>query len=381
MHRRPVVVAIPARDEEERIGPCLAALARQRGAACDDVVLLLNNCTDASADVARACAGALPFRVHVAERVFPPELAHAGTARSAAMAVAAELAGPEGLLLTTDADGAADRDWIANTLAAVARGAEVVCGRAVLTPAEAAMIPRHLHDDDAVECRYGALLDEIHHRLDPDPDDPWPRHTEHSGASIAVTVEAWARAGGVPAAPSGEDRAFLRALRRVDARVRHAPDVVVTVSGRTVGRAPGGMAETIARRMLEQDPFVDASLEPVATCVRRAGLRAALRRLHVDPERRAIAAFAERAGVAEAEVRAHLALPFFGAAWDAVEALSPLLARGPVARAGLGRCIGEAEAVLETLRRGFGPVDPRRGTSLAGDAAMRDRPMRGAGLT
>ncbi len=350
MHRRRVVVAIPARDEEERIGPCLDALAAQRGAACDAVVVLLNNCSDGSAETARARASTLPFPVHVAERHFPPELAHAGTARSAAMAVAAAEAGPEGLLLTTDADGMADPHWIANTLAAVARGAEVVCGRAVLHADEALLIPRHLHDDDEVECRYGRLLDEIHHRLDPDPDDPWPRHTEHSGASIAVTVEAWARAGGVPAVPTGEDRAFLRALRRVDARVRHAPDVAVAVSGRVVGRAPGGMAETIARRMVAQDPFVDASLEPVGTCVLRAGLRAELRRLHGDADRPGLAALAARAGVPVEEVRAHLALPFFGAAWDAVEALSPHLSPVPVARAGLARCIAEAETVLRPLR-------------------------------
>ncbi len=354
MHRRRLVVAIPVRDEEERIVPCLAALAAQRGAACDAVVLLLNNCTDHTADAVRARIPALPFAVRLEERHFPPELAHAGTARSAAMAVAAADAGPGGLLLTTDADGTAAPNWIANTLAAFARGAEVVCGRAMLHPDEALVIPRHLHDDDAVECRYGTLLDEIHHRLDPDPDDPWPRHTEHSGASIAVTAEAYARAGGVPASPSGEDRAFLRALRRVDARVRHAPDVQVGVSGRVVGRAPGGMAETIARRMVEQDPFVDASLEPVATCVLRAGLRAELRRLHGASVQGAagLAAFAARAGVDAAEIRAHLVLPFFGAAWDAVEARSPHLAPAPVARATLAQRIAEAEAVLAPLRCG-----------------------------
>lgn len=350
MHRRRVVVALPARDEEERIGPCLDALAAQRGAACDAVVVLLNNCSDGSADAVRARMGALPFAVRLEERHFPPELAHAGAARSAAMAAAAEEAGPEGLLLTTDADGVVDRDWIANTLAAIAAGADVVCGRAVLSPDEAALIPRHLHEDDAVECRYGTMLDEIHHRLDPDPDDPWPRHTEHSGASIAVTVEAWARAGGVPASPSGEDRAFLRALRRVDARVRHAPDVVVAVSGRVMGRAPGGMAETIARRIVAQDPLVDASLEPVATCVLRASLRAELRRLHREPARVGLARFAARAGVPADEIRAHLALPTFGAAWDAVEARSPALVREPVARAALAVCIAEADAVLARLR-------------------------------
>ena len=350
MDGRRVVVAVPVRDEEERIGPCLDAFASQVGARCDLAVLLLNNCTDATAERVRARAGALPFPVRLEERHFPPELAHAGTARSLAMALAAEEAGPGGILLTTDADGTADRHWIANTLAAMAGGAEVVCGRAVLDPAEALLIPRHLHDDDAAECRYGALLDEIHHLLDPDPHDPWPRHTEHSGASIAVTAEAWARAGGVPASPSGEDRAFLRALRRVDARVRHAPDVVVAVSGRVVGRAPGGMAETIQRRMVEQDPFVDASLEPVATSVLRARLRAAFRRLREEPASAALEAFAREAGMAAEAVARQRDLAWFGAGWEAVERSSPRLVAARVARHDLGRCIAEAEAAMRAAR-------------------------------
>ena len=38
-----------------------------------------------------------------------------------------------------------------------------------------------------------------------------------------MTVAAYWRAGGMPATPLGEDRAFFDALRRMDARIRHAP--------------------------------------------------------------------------------------------------------------------------------------------------------------
>jgi hypothetical protein len=44
----------------------------------------------------------------------------------------------------------------------------------------------------------------------------------------------------MPATPFGEDRAFFDALRRIDARIRHAPGARVVVSARIVGRAPGG---------------------------------------------------------------------------------------------------------------------------------------------
>ena len=44
------VVVIPARDEQERIGPCLLALAEQRGLepGAFEVVLVLDHCRDAT---------------------------------------------------------------------------------------------------------------------------------------------------------------------------------------------------------------------------------------------------------------------------------------------------------------------------------------------
>jgi hypothetical protein len=348
-----MIVAIPARDEAERLPACLQALAGQRGARCDGVVVLLNNTTDDSAGRVRALMPSLPFPVTLAERHYPPAAAHAGTARAEAMRIAAGLAGPDGVLLTTDADGMPAPNWLAANRDALALGAEVVCGRAEIDPVEALLIPQALHDDDALEVAYGRLLDEIHALADPDPSDPWPRHTEHSGASIAVTVEAWSRAGGVPPVRSGEDRAFLAALRRVDARIRHAPEVVVTVSGRTVGRAPGGMADTMRRRMVQQDVELDDSLEPPAACLRRAELRARLRRLFegdVLLPRTGITAFGWQAGLPAQTVAPLLSRRWFGEAWAAVEAESPLLSRQRVLRAELDRHMTEARRVLQRLR-------------------------------
>ncbi|MBV1829687.1 glycosyltransferase [Komagataeibacter sp. AV436] len=337
---RPLVAAIPVRNEAERIGPCLRALARQHAARLTHVVLLLNNCTDATLPATQALSGRLPFALHVVERTYPPPIAHAGTARRAAMARAAELAGPEGIVLTTDADAVVAADWLANTLAAFATGADAVCGRALIDPVEAARLPACLHEDDRAETAYATLLDRIHDLADPDPHDPWPRHAEHSGASIAVRVGLYHRAGGIPAMPLGEDRGFLAALRRVDAAIRHAPDVWVSVSGRIAGRARGGMADTMARRLVRQDEMLDESLEPAMTCLHRAQARAALRALWRQPVRpMSWLARAERlAGqlmLPAATLVASCAEPFFGLAWDRVEAASPLLRRHPVRRASL----------------------------------------------
>ena len=127
-----VIVAIPARDEAARIAGCLGALARQRRVRPDAVVLVANNCRDATAERARALAPALPFALEIIERDFSPALACAGVARRIGMQRAAAFAGADGVLLTTDADGRAAPDWIAANLRALHAGADAVAGRAVI---------------------------------------------------------------------------------------------------------------------------------------------------------------------------------------------------------------------------------------------------------
>ena len=68
---------------------------------------------------------------------------------------------------------------------------------------------------------------------------------------------------------AAEDRRFFAALRASGARIRHAPEIEVVVSGRLVGRAEGGMADTIHRRMRRADPYLDDALEPVRDFWRR----------------------------------------------------------------------------------------------------------------
>lgn len=259
------IVAIPSCNEADFIIPCLRALACQNGLKPHRVVVWVNNTHDGTAQRARSLVGHVPFALDVVEVTYDPAIAHAGQARRDAMAHAAHDAPGDAVLFTTDADGQVAPDWMAQTLAAFACfDVAAVFGRALLLPDEARKIPAHLHDDDDREQEYGALLEQITARMAPDPHDPWPRHAEHSGASMAVTRHAWAAAGGIPAIPTGEDRAFYHALRRGGFPVRHACDVKVYVSARLVGRARGGMAETLARRIVVQDDYVDDALETVS---------------------------------------------------------------------------------------------------------------------
>jgi hypothetical protein len=343
---RPAVVAIPARDEAERIEACLTALSDQQ--QCPDaVVLLLNNCTDATGDIARALAPRLNYRLEITSLALPPAQANAGSARRLAMQLAAAQAGRNGVLLATDADTVVPPNWIVRNLAGIGRGADVVCGRAVVDPREAAMIPAHLHADDALECRLIALLDEIAWLLDPEPHDPPPRHTEASGASLAVSVAAYHRVGGIPAIPCGEDRAFVASLWRMDARVRHDPAIEVVVSGRIEGRAEGGMADAIRRRMVQQDEFADEQAEPAADAVRRYSLRSRVRQAWLS--RQDDRGLAAELGVPAALVTGAVPGPFFGAAWAELERLSPVMRRRRVRFTELSREIARAEDMLRQL--------------------------------
>ncbi|POF62622.1 glycosyl transferase [Novacetimonas maltaceti] len=351
---RSLVAAIPVRNEAERIGHCLHALATQQGACLTHAVLLLNNCTDATADRVRDVAAYLPFSLSLIERTYPLPIAHAGTARCEAMEEAATVAGPDGILMTTDADSMVAPDWLARNLAALDAGADAVCGRALIDPADALLIPDSLHADDRAEMAYATLLDRIHDLIDPDPHDPWPRHTEHSGASIAVRVGAWRQAGGIPPLPLGEDRGFLAALRRMDAAIRHAPDVTVRVSGRTVGRARGGMADTMARRVIRQDEMLDDSLEAAGTCLLRAQARASLRRVRALPQsgrqhHETARSLARRLDLPLSRVLEMMHARFFGMAWSQLETASPPLQRRPVRRAELDMHARQAEQILRHL--------------------------------
>ena len=167
-----------------------------------------------------------------------PAVAHAGSARRAAMDLAeawlVERGGRDGVILTTDADSQVAPNWIAENLAAFEAGAEAVLGRIDLDE-EGANLPEALHRRGALEDTYERLLTELSWLLDPRDHDPWPHHATISGASLGVTRTAYCRVGRLPRVPLGEDKALIALLSRHDARIRHCPTAHVITSGRTEG--------------------------------------------------------------------------------------------------------------------------------------------------
>lgn len=278
-------VAVPARNEAERIPALLRSLADQSwldGAPGRrlPVCLVLNNTTDDSLAVAQHCAAGHPqLDVQLATVVFPPARAHVGSARRQAMKLAlARLDPAHGVLLTTDADARPDGDWIDASLAAIAAGADAVGGRIVGDPAEEARLGPEVLRRARDQLRYARLCDQLASVMDPTPHDPWPRHQDHTGASLAVRAQAYRAVGGLPALAFREDLGLVRRLRAANFKLAHPLSVRVEVSARLYGRAPGGMADCLKgwiRAEAEQRPHLVEAPEDVRT---RLKGRAALRR-------------------------------------------------------------------------------------------------------
>ncbi|NEU13300.1 glycosyltransferase [Methylobacterium sp. BTF04] len=346
-------MAIPVRNEAERITACLRAIDAQAGLVPGSlgVVLFLNNCTDGTDRIVEDLRPSLSVPLQVSVVTFAG--ANAGWARRAAMDAAVDWIGAEsgaGTILSTDADSRVPPDWVARNLAALEAGADAVAGRIELDPDEAALLPPSLHARGRLEDAYGALLTEAEARIDPDPYDPWPCHRTTIGATLSVRLSAYRQVGGMPAIALGEDGAFVAALLAQGFHVRHAPDVVVTVSGRLTGRAPGGVADTIRARCEKPDSLCDARLEAVPHALFRYAWRRRLRRLHGEGRLGTTKTWARLLSIGPVDAARIAALPLPGLAVAEAERVSPRLGYAPLGPAHLPRHIRIATGVLAVMR-------------------------------
>ncbi len=94
--------------------------------------------------------------------------------------------------------------------------ADAVLGRLALDE-DGRKLPEAVHRRGALESEYEELLTEVFATLDPVSHNPWPHHSTISGASIAITMEAYRRIGGLPRVARGEDQALVAELLRRDA--------------------------------------------------------------------------------------------------------------------------------------------------------------------
>ena len=284
-------IVVPAREESVRIEKCLSALVRQvdpDGRPIDpvkyEVIVLANNCHDETAARARAFGVQHPCLVlHVVEINFPPERSYVGCARKLLMDEACRrlflLGRPGGVIASTDADSFVDPGWIAGIMREVDAGADAVGGRIVADRDERLLLHPSAELTYLQQVAYDFLIAELEDLIDPDPFDPFPRHFNHIGASLAVTAGLYAQIGGLPDVLEDEDKELYKAILRSGARFRHSLDVRVTTSARLDGRVERGFSAGLRHfgRLGQQSrPML---VESVAASEIRLRARRALREL------------------------------------------------------------------------------------------------------
>ena len=280
-------VIIPAKNEVANLPATLAALAAQTDLhgrplppGSFEVIVLANNCTDATAAVVRRQARRFPHLVlHAAELCLPAPQAHVGRARRLLMDEACArleaVAGAAGLIASTDADTRVSPTWLAAIQAEIGAGADAVGGRILTEMAGSALLP--LRRIQARDAAYRTLCARLEDLLDPAPADPWPRHYQHFGASLAVTTPAYRRVGGLPQPRFLEDEALCQALRRHDLALRHSPHVQVLTSARRQGRVEVGLSwqlrEWLNMSRQQREPHVESPVQLAALWLVRRQLR------------------------------------------------------------------------------------------------------------
>jgi GT2 family glycosyltransferase len=291
------IVAIPARNEEKRLPLLLAALANQTWHAHSrrplEVVVVLNNCDDGSrAAVVEAVRLEPRLSVELIDIHFADGDAHVGTARRLAMDMAAQsCAGTDGTaILTTDADAVPRADWVEANLRHL-QEVDLVGGHIRGDPAEEAQLGPGFRRRAHQHLRYADLINQLAAVVDPVAHDPWPRHRDYTGASLAVRADVYAAVGGLPALPRREDLAFVTRVAAAGYRIRHPLDVETEVSARLVGRASGGMADCLREWMREEATGAPLLVEDPQRVLARLQRRRRLRQLgDASPTERAAVA-------------------------------------------------------------------------------------------
>ncbi|QIK68347.1 glycosyltransferase [Nocardioides sp. HDW12B] len=217
-----MLVVVPARNEEADLGACLtsvdravARVRRARPASAVRVVVVLDSCTDRTAEV-------LHRFPHVAR--LDVRLGLVGAARAAGILAARthDLDHPaeRTWLACTDADGQVPADWLTGQLDHADRGACAVVG--TVEPD---------HDLPApVRARWLA-----HHATH-------EGHTHVHGANLGVRLDQYDAVGGFEPLAEHEDVRLVERLVAAGGLLVRTGDGRVTTSSRRVGRTPGGFA-------------------------------------------------------------------------------------------------------------------------------------------
>ena len=282
------VVAIPARDEEARIGACLHAVYQsvKNLSKPIGICVLVNNSKDETYPIALRQLESYhhPFRLVSCD--FEMQGGHAGRARGLALHLAAQFLSKEGYLFTTDADSTVHADWAAEALRCFAQGYDVVSGLVAYSKAEIASLPQRVREDLDREQSYWKKYVELLNLFSPEGclqiTPPLV-----NGANIAFRKSVF-DALGLPDTASGEDRGFVTQAILNGWRVHKSNRMVVDTSCRTVGKLQtGSVASALQYRIDNADDTVHEGMENARRSVTRLRLYQYLTQRWAHPPARA----------------------------------------------------------------------------------------------
>jgi glycosyltransferase involved in cell wall biosynthesis len=243
-----VAVVVPAHNEDQHLDRALSALRaaadaleRERPGMRLSITVVLDSCTDRSADITAGYVASDPRFAAVQVR-----LGSTGGSRAAGVVAAAgqwtgagRLTGPgqwtgqwpgHVWLANTDADSAVPENWLVRQVELADAGADAVLGSVEPDPAGT---------DPAVLRRW---LERHPFRED---------HPHIYGANFGVRASAYLAAGGFPRTRAHEDRILVENLCKQAYSVLATDTIRVLTSGRTHARAPQGFAAYLRALALE----------------------------------------------------------------------------------------------------------------------------------
>lgn len=229
-----IVVAVPARNEEQLLGRCLRrlllarrSLRRSRPTLAVDIIVTLDSCTDNSAAaVARAGVVGVPARCGCV-----------GGARD--LAVRTGLARASGhrardiWIANTDADSAVPMHWLTTQVELAEAGHDLIVG--TVEPV-GDIDPRSLANWQA------------RHEL-------IEGHRHVHGANLGVRADAWLAVGGFGALTSHEDVRLVSRLRSAGVSAVATDRIRVQTSARLASRVPSGFSSYLAELTDAPDPL------------------------------------------------------------------------------------------------------------------------------
>ena len=234
-----VGVVMPAHNEEQHIGKALLALKTAANALGREhpgmearIVVVLDNCSDRSAEITAA---------HISNdarfRAVNVKLRSTGASRDFGFRTALECLGANGTegswLATTDADSTVPQHWLTRQVELANAGADAILGSVEPDPADM---------DPAIHRRWL----ELH---------PFREDHQHIyGANLGIRASAYLAAGGFPKLRTHEDRVLVERLRHHDFTVTATGSIRVLTSGRTHARAPEGFAAYLRSLAAELPP-------------------------------------------------------------------------------------------------------------------------------